>query len=53
MWQKDMKWTNAVWKNGASRLGWWRVSVNTEFVKNKYLWGKINQSTIKCGVPVY
>ena len=34
MWQRDMKWANAVGKNGTNRLAWYRVATNLQFVKN-------------------
>ena len=34
MWHQDMKWANAIRKNGTKRLAWNRVDTNFQFVKN-------------------
>ena len=35
MWHRDMKWANAVEKNGTDRLAWCRVARNLPFVFKK------------------
>ena len=34
MWLQDMKWANAVEKNGTNRFAGYRVATNLQFVKN-------------------
>ena len=54
LWYRDMKWANAVWKNGAHGFAWHSVATNHKFVKNVILWkSAIKQSTIKWCLPVH